>query len=145
MTPKVDAQAAFTGESRIPDDETLDATLGFRFLGATEDTAAAEVPYAHRVSQRFGVAHGGLYAALAEMVASEGTIHNVWANGDYAMGSSNTTSFMRPVSSGTIHANARARHRGRTTWVWDIDLTDDDGRLCATSRVTMAVRPRPTQ
>ena len=142
MIEKSNAHADFTGESRIPEDETLDATLGFRFLGATEDTAAGEVPYAHRISQRFGVAHGGVYAALAEMIASEGTIHNVWANGDAAMGSSNTTNFLRPFSAGTLHASARARHRGRTTWVWDVDMTDDEGRLCATSRVTMAVRPR---
>ena len=42
-----------------------------------------------------------------------------------------------------MHASAPARHRGRTTWVWDVDFTDDDGRLCATSRVTMAVRQQP--
>ena len=34
-------------------------------------------------------------------------------------------------------------HRGRTTWVWDVSFTDDEGRLCATSRVTLAVRPAP--
>ena len=36
---------------------------------------------------------------------------------------------------------ARPIHRGRTTWVWDVDFTDDEGRLCAVSRVTLAVRP----
>ena len=54
--------------------------------------------------------------------------------------SSNSTTFMRPVTAGTVHALATVRHRGRTTWVWDVDFTDDDGKLCATSRVTMAVR-----
>ena len=59
------------------------------------------------------------------------------------MGQSNHTNFLRPVSEGVVHASAQARHRGRTTWVWDVDFTDDGGRLCATSRVTMAVRPQP--
>ena len=57
------------------------------------------------------------------------------------MGLSNNTSFLRPISEGTIHALATRRHRGRMTWVWDVDITDDEGRLCATSRVTVAVRP----
>jgi len=61
------------------------------------------------------------------------------------MGQSNSTSFLRPVTAGVVHAQARRRHRGRTTWVWDVDFTDDDGRLCATSRVTMAVRPAPAR
>ena len=54
---------------------------------------------------------------------------------------SNESSFLRPVREGTIHATARRRHRGRTTWVWDVELADDEGRLCALSRVTVAVRP----
>ena len=58
------------------------------------------------------------------------------------VGQSNHTSFLRPMSEGTIHAVARRRHRGRTTWIWDVEMTDDEGRLCALSRVTIAVRER---
>ena len=57
-----------------------------------------------------------------------------------AQGMSNQTSFLRPITSGTIHAEARRRHRGRTTWVWEVDITDDEGRLCALVRMTVAVR-----
>ena len=52
----------------------------------------------------------------------------------------NPTYFLRPITSGTIHAKARRRHRGRTTWVWEVDITDDEGRLCALVRMTIAVR-----
>jgi 1,4-dihydroxy-2-naphthoyl-CoA hydrolase len=41
-----------------------------------------------------------------------------------------------------VNASARARHRGRTTWLWDVEMADDEGRVCALSRVTIAVRPR---
>ena len=41
---------------------------------------------------------------------------------------------------GTIHATGRRRHRGRSTWVWEVDITDDEGRLCALVRMTVAVR-----
>ncbi len=56
------------------------------------------------------------------------------------MGLSNQTSFLRPITEGTIHATARVRHRGRTTWVWEVEITDDDGRLCVLTRMTVAVR-----
>ena len=39
-----------------------------------------------------------------------------------------------------MHAEARAFHRGRTSWLWDVEMRNDDGKLCATSRVTIAVR-----
>ena len=126
----------------VPGPRTLDGTLGFKLLEVGETSARGEVPYSDAICQRFGLVHGGTYAALAEMVATEATVHHVWPDGNRAMGSSNNTAFLRPISAGTIHAAARALHRGRTTWVWDVDLTDDDGRLCATSRVTVAVRPR---
>jgi len=60
-----------------------------------------------------------------------------------AMGQANSTSFLRPITSGTVHGIARRRHRGRTTWLWDVEILDDDGRLCALTRMTIAVRPRP--
>jgi 1,4-dihydroxy-2-naphthoyl-CoA hydrolase len=56
---------------------------------------------------------------------------------------SNFVTFMRPITSGTVHADATRKHAGSTTWVWEVEMTDDDGRLCASSRVTVAVRPRP--
>ena len=56
---------------------------------------------------------------------------------------SNRATFLRPITAGTIHAQATRRHRGRTTWVWDVEISDDDGRLCAMSRMTIAVRPAP--
>ena len=93
--------------------------------------------------QRFGLVHGGAYAALAEMIATEATVAHVYKDGFAAMGISNDTSFLKPARAARRSPRtARARHRGRTTWVWEVDHTDDEGRLCAVSRVTIAVRPR---
>ena len=72
-----------------------------------------------------------MYAAIAESLASLATAVAVMGEGFQAMGLSNQTSFMRPITQGTIHARAVRRHRGRTTWVWDVEITDDAGRLCA--------------
>ncbi|MGO9884879.1 MAG: PaaI family thioesterase, partial [Solirubrobacteraceae bacterium] len=102
----------------------------------------ARVPVSDRIKQPAGLVHGGIYAAVAESLATTGTALTVFADGNTAMGMSNQTSFLRPVVGGHVNAEARARHRGRTTWVWEVEISDDAGRLCALSRVTVAVRPR---
>ncbi len=60
-----------------------------------------------------------------------------------AMGLSNNTSFLRPITEGIVHALATRMHRGRTTWVWDVRFSDDADRTCAVTRMTIAVRPLP--
>jgi uncharacterized protein (TIGR00369 family) len=125
----------------IPPEDTFDALIGLRRFDTTEDSARGEVTVRREILQPWGLVHGGVYAAIAESLASWATGLAVIPHGDAAMGQSNLTHFLRPITEGTIHALATRRHRGRTSWVWDVDLTDDAGRLCATSRVTVAVRP----
>jgi len=119
---------------------TLDGVLGFEFLEIGDEQALARFEVGAHHRQPMGIVHGGTYAALAESLCSIATYSAVSPEA-IAMGQSNSTSFLRPVSEGTVQATARRRHRGRTTWVWDVDFTDDQGRLCATTRMTMAVRP----
>jgi 1,4-dihydroxy-2-naphthoyl-CoA hydrolase len=123
--------------------QTLDGALGIETLEVTEDVARSRCVITDSVRQPYGLVHGGLYATMAESLASIATALSVHPDGNIAVGLSNQTNFMRPATEGTVHAEARRRHRGRTTWIWDVDMNDDQGRLCATSRVTMAVRPRP--
>jgi uncharacterized protein (TIGR00369 family) len=121
----------------------FDALYGLEVLEVTDDLVRAQVPVRDDLRQPFGLVHGGVLASIAETLASHGTLSVVVAQGNAAMGSSNTTSFLRPILDGTIHARALRRHRGRTTWVWDVEISDDAGQLCAVSRVTIAVRPMP--
>lgn len=118
----------------------LDALLGLVITEVSDGLVRAEVPIRDELLQPRGLVHGGVYAAVAESVASTGTYVGVGEEDAMVMGLSNLTSFMRPMIEGTIHAKAHARHRGRTTWVWEVDLLDDAERLCAASRVTIAVR-----
>ena len=118
----------------------LDDTLGFEILDATPELAHARVEVADRVRQPYGIVHGGVYAALAESLVSATTAVAVYDEEKIAVGQSNHTSFLRPVSAGAVNAEAKRKHRGRTSWVWEVEFTDDDGRLCALTRVTMAVR-----
>jgi 1,4-dihydroxy-2-naphthoyl-CoA hydrolase len=123
----------------VAEDDCLDGVLGFQVVSISGGEAVARFPVQDRVRQRFGLVHGGAYAALAEMIATEATVAAV--HPQVAMGSSNDTSFLKPARGEWITARARARHRGRTTWVWEVDHTDGEDRLVAVSRVTIAVRP----
>ncbi len=120
----------------------FDRHYGLEIQEASAELVRGRVPVREHVTQPMGIVHGGVYASIAEGLASVGTNHGVAAGGKAALGISNQSSFLRPVGGGVIHATARRRHGGRATWVWDVEMTDDDGRLCALSRVTVAVRPR---
>ncbi|MGO9754606.1 MAG: PaaI family thioesterase [Solirubrobacteraceae bacterium] len=121
----------------------FDALYGLEVTEASPDGITARVPVRDELKQPFGLVHGGLYAAIAEGLASFGTVLGVMADGKVAMGISNHTSFLRPITEGVVHARAVPRHAGRTTWVWEIEIRDDVQRLCALSRVTVAVRDAP--
>ena len=119
----------------------FDRHYGLEVVEASDELVRGHVQVRDEVKQPTGVVHGGVYASIAEALASLGTNIGVIADGNVGLGMSNHSSFVRPVAGGVVHAEARRRHRGRTTWIWDVDVTDDEGRLCATSRVTIAVRP----
>jgi 1,4-dihydroxy-2-naphthoyl-CoA hydrolase len=124
-------------------DTHLDETLGiegFEYDG--EATARGRMPVTDAIKQPFGIVHGGAFATLAESVCSRATYESVGPE-NVAMGQSNETTFLRPATAGEVTAVATARHRGRTSWVWDVEMSDSEGRLCALTRMLIAVRPMP--
>ncbi len=144
--------AALSGDGSVRAVSEADATregdglggvIGIRYLEDDGDLVRARVEVSETILQPHGIVHGGAYAAIAESLCSRATAIAVAEQGMISMGQANHATFLRPVSAGTIHAQARTRHRGRTTWVWDCELSDDEGRLCALVRMTVAVRPRP--
>ena len=120
---------------------TLDDVLGFELLEASPERCRARFAAEKRVQQPLGLVHGGAYAALAESMVSATTHRAVMGEGNFAVGQSNATNFFRPATEGFVHAEGTPIHRGRSSWVWDVRFTDDAGKLCAASRVTIAVRP----
>ena len=117
---------------------TLDDVLGFELLEASPQACRARFAVEKRVQQPFGLVHGGAYAALDESSVTAG-------EGNLAIGQSNATHFFRPAIEGHVYADGTPIHSGRSSWVWDVRFTDDEERLCATSRVTVAVRPHGGQ
>jgi 1,4-dihydroxy-2-naphthoyl-CoA hydrolase len=118
----------------------FDRLYGLELIDFSEEHATARVQVRDELRQPAGLVHGGVFASIAETLASMATWVAVHPHGRTAQGLSNQTSFLRPILDGTIHAAARRRHKGRTTWVWEVDITDDQERLCALVRMTIAVR-----
>lgn len=121
-------------------DSGFDGLLGYAELLHGDGEMRARIPVRPELLQPFGLVHGGVYASVAESLASIGTFLGVSDRGMHAMGLSNQTSFVRPITSGHINMVARAIHRGGTTWIWECEVRDDDDRLCAVTRMTIAVR-----
>ncbi|HEY2260450.1 MAG TPA: PaaI family thioesterase [Solirubrobacteraceae bacterium] len=122
-------------------DVGFDRLYGLRVTEMQDGSMRGVVAVRDEIKQPAGLVHGGVYAAVAESLATTGTALAVIGEGSTAMGMSNQTSFLRPVTEGQIHAWARARHRGRTTWVWEVEISDNAERLVALSRITVAIRP----
>jgi 1,4-dihydroxy-2-naphthoyl-CoA hydrolase len=128
------------GSGLIPSDRTLDGTLGVEYLEHGEDFINGRIAVEDRVRQPYGIVHGGAILSLAESLTSAATAYAVIEEGRIAMGQEINCSFMRPIASGHVNAAAKARRRGRTAWNWEVEITDDEGRLCALIGVTVAVR-----
>lgn len=121
----------------------FDALYGLEFGETSPEHMTATCPVTPKVLQPFGIVHGGVFCAIGETITSVGTYLGVKDAGNISVGMSNNMSFLRPITTGTIHAEAKPRHCGRTTWIWDVEITNDEGALCAIGRITIAVRPRP--
>ena len=121
----------------------FDELLGTEWLDDDPDHARVRVELRDELRQPVGLLHGGVMSTLVESICSRATALAVIADGMMAMGQSISVNFIRPVTEGGAEVKARARHRGRTTWVWDAEVLDDEGKLCALAQMTIAVRPLP--
>jgi len=118
--------------------------LGIEWLDEDPEKARARIPIRDELRQPFGLMHGGVLSSLVESVCSRATALAVFGDGMIAMGQSINLNFLRPITAGHAEVRARARHRGRSTWVWESEVVDAEGRLCALAQMTIAVRPSPS-
>lgn len=127
----------------IPLERTFEGFLDLDWIELTDELAHARLEVRENLKQPMGLLHGGIYAAVAETLASVATVFAVWKDGFSGSGMSNFTSFLRPVTDGKLEAICRRRSAEPDRWVWSTDFLDEQGRLCALTEVTIAVRPFP--
>jgi 1,4-dihydroxy-2-naphthoyl-CoA hydrolase len=122
--------------------KTTVAHLGIEFLEVGDDFIRARVPVDDRTRQPYGILHGGVSLVLAETLGSCGAA-SAAPPGHRAVGLDINANHVRSVDSGWVTGIARPVHIGRTTQVWQIDLSNEQGQLTCVSRITMAVLAPP--
>jgi 1,4-dihydroxy-2-naphthoyl-CoA hydrolase len=132
-------------DEAAPGDQSsnFDSYVGTEWLSLDPEDARCRVAVRDDLRQPYGILHGGVYSTLVESLCSYVTAASVYDQGMIAMGQSIEVSFLRPVAAGHAEVRAVARHRGRTTWVWQAEVRDAEERLCGVAKMTMAVRPAP--
>ena len=120
---------------------TIGEVLDIRFEAFTDNSLSASMVVDHRTHQPFGLLHGGASVVLAESVGSMASYLCIDASKFYCVGLEINANHLRGLRSGRVSAVATPIHIGRTTHVWDIRLTSDEGKASCVSRLTMAVVP----
>lgn len=128
-------------ELQNPTRQTLATTLDMDIVEMTKERVVARMPVAPKVHQPFGLLHGGASVALAETVASIGGWMNVDQSKEGVVGLEINANHLRGKRDGVVTAVATPIHVGRRTQVWEIRISDEDGRLVCLSRCTLAVVP----
>lgn len=114
--------------------------LGIEFLEIGDDYVTARMPVDHRTHQPFGLLHGGASVVLAESLGSIASFLTLTDPANQrAVGMEINANHIRGVTSGWVYAKATPLHLGRTSQVWDIKITTEEGKLVCVVRLTMAI------
>ncbi len=122
---------------------TLMETLEIEMIDFGDDFLVARMPVNKRVHQPDGVLHGGATAALAESVGSFAAHMFVDTEKIFVRGIEITANHLKSVKSGYVFAKATFLHKGRTTQLLDIRVTDKDDNLISICRLSTIALPRP--
>ena len=124
---------------------TLVEHLGIEFIELGDDFIKARMPVDHRTVQPMGLLHGGASVALAETLGSSGAYLCVDPAKYVVVGLEINANHVRAVRDGWVTGTARPLHRGKTTQLWEIRITDAADKLVCISRLTMAVLDKPAR
>lgn len=120
---------------------TLMETLNIEYIDFDDNSMTARMPVNSRVYQPNGVLHGGATVALAESVGSLAA--HIFTNLQefFVRGIEINANHIKSVSEGYVYAKATFVHKGRTTQLLEIKITDDDGNLVSLCKLTTISLP----
>jgi 1,4-dihydroxy-2-naphthoyl-CoA hydrolase len=114
----------------------FEGLIGMRFDETSADRVRASLDISASLHQPTGVIHGGVYCAMVESVASWGA--TIWLDGKgHALGTCNTTDFLRAATGTKLVAEATPIMRGRRQQLWRVVVADDTGRECAIGQLRL--------
>ncbi len=117
---------------------TMIEHLGIKITEIGDDYLKASMPVSAKTNQPMGLLHGGASVALAETIGSYAALM-ASPPGQQCVGLEINANHLRAVKSGLVYAVARPIHIGQSTQVWDIRITNEDGKNVTASRITIAV------
>ena len=121
---------------------TLMETLDIEYIDVGEDFLLAKMPVTPKVHQPDGVLHGGATAALAESVGSAASYVFLDGNKYFVRGLEITANHVKSVKEGFVYAKATILHKGRTTQLWEIRVTNEDDQLVSLCKLTTIALPK---
>jgi 1,4-dihydroxy-2-naphthoyl-CoA hydrolase len=122
--------------------KTLMAQLGIEYLKISDGYIKAKMPVDNRTKQPLGILHGGASLALAETIGSMGSAIIVDMAKFDVRGASISANHVGSIKEGYVYGEARILHQGNYTHVWDIVISDKDGRKISISRLTNMIIKR---
>ena len=123
-------------------ENTLMETLNIVYTAIGDDFLEAEMPVNSKVYQPDGVLHGGAMVALAESVGSAASMIFLDKEKYYIRGIEISANHVKSMREGVVKAKAKFLHKGRTTQVWDIKLTNENGQLISAVKLTTLAIPK---
>ncbi|MFN4763169.1 PaaI family thioesterase [Gillisia sp. Q332] len=121
---------------------TLMETLNIEFIDIGDDFVMAKMPVTSKVHQPDGVLHGGASVALAESVGSVASHIFMDAEDFYIRGIEISANHIKSISKGDVYAKATFIHKGRTTQLWNIRITDVEDNLISLVKLTTIALPK---
>lgn len=121
---------------------TLMETLDIEFVDVGENFLLARMPVNHKVYQPDGVLHGGATVALAESVGSAASYVFLDGNKFFVRGIEIAANHVKGIREGFVYAKASMLHKGRTTQLWEIKVTDEEGALISNCKLTTIALPK---
>jgi 1,4-dihydroxy-2-naphthoyl-CoA hydrolase len=120
---------------------TIDEHLGIKIIDVGDDYITGTMPADARTFQPYGIVHGGANVVLAETLGSIAGAHVIDMSTSRCMGQEVSATHLRPVSSGLVTGTAKPIHLGRRSHVWEIRLTNDQGKLTCIAKLILAIVP----
>ncbi|GAB4510714.1 MAG: PaaI family thioesterase [Allomuricauda sp.] len=121
---------------------TLMETLDITYVDVGENFLLAKMPVTPRVHQPDGVLHGGASVALAESVGSAASYIFLDGQKFFVRGIEIAANHVKSIKEGFVYARASILHKGRTTQLWEIKITDEEGQLISNCKLTTIALPR---
>lgn len=121
---------------------TLMETLDIEYVDVGEDFLVARMPVTPKVYQPDGVLHGGATVALAESVGSAASYIFLNAQEFFIRGIEISANNVKSVREGYVFAKAILLHKGRTTQLWEIKITDEEANMISICKLTTIALPK---